>query len=331
MRFVVFGAGAIGGVVGARLHQSGHDVALIARGPHGQAIRERGLTVEEPERTTVLEIPAVAHPRELDWAEDEVVLLCMKTQDTAAALDDLRAAEPPAGLSVVCVQNGVENERLALRRWANVYAGVVMLPAAHLEPGIVQAYGAELAGMIDVGSYPEGVDQRCAAIAQALAAARIESEPREDIMRAKYAKLVMNLVNAVDALCRPGEDRDRVRELAREEGRAALRAAGVEFEDEGVSDVRGRWARFDVREIGGRPRAGSSTLQSLVRGAGGVETDYLNGEVVLVGRLHGVPTPVNAALCRLAERHVREGRPPSSLAAEEVLSAARAGVGQWTR
>jgi 2-dehydropantoate 2-reductase len=331
VRFVVFGAGAIGGVAGARLHQGGFDVTLIARGEHGRAIRERGLTLEEPDATNILPVPCVETPRELSWDGSEVVLLCMKTQDTLDAIRSLRAAGPPPGVGVVCVQNGVENERLALRWFADVYGAVVMVPAAHLEPGIVQAYGASLTGMIDLGRYPSGADERCAVVAAALAGSRFCSEVREDIMRAKYAKLLMNLGNAVDALCEPGEALERVEDAAREEGRAALGAAGIEFVDEQVSDVQGRWARWGVRDIGGRPRAGSSTRQSLARGTGAVETDYLNGEIVLLGRLHGVRTPVNEALCRLAERHVREARAPGTLSADEVLRVAEAGVGSWTR
>src|SRR5262249_56254799 len=79
-----------------------------------------------------------------------------------------------------------------------------------------------------------------------------------------------------------------------------------------------------VQPIAGRPRAGSSTRQSLARGAPSLETDYLNGEISLVGRLHGVPTPVNDALCALSDRHLRERRPPQTLPAEEVLERARA-------
>ena len=62
-----------------------------------------------------------------------------------------------------------------------------------------------------------------------------------------------------------------------------------------------------VDEIAGRPRAGSSSWQSLARGTGAIETDYLNGEIVLLGRLHGVPTPLNAALCAVAGRYARQG------------------------
>ena len=323
MRLVVFGAGAIGGAIGARLHQSGHSVTLIARGEHGRAIRQRGLTFETPEGPSTENLAAVERPDELDWTGEEVVLLCMKTQDTAGALQALRACAP-ASTAVVCAQNGVENERLALRLFEHVYGAVVMLPAVHLEPGVVLAHGSRLTGMVDVGRYPAGVDERVEALAGALRSSRFLSEAHEDVMRLKYAKLIMNLANAPTALCRPGPDRDELVELAKAEGRAALSAAGIEFEDARVSDRGGRWAELGVGEIRGRPYPGSSTWQSLTRGTGGIETDYLNGEIVLLGRLHGVPTPVNQALCHLAERHVRERRAPATVPAEEVLPA-------WTR
>jgi 2-dehydropantoate 2-reductase len=327
VRFVVFGAGAVGGVVGACLHQSGHDVALIARGEHGQAIRERGLTLERPGVAGVtLRVPVASSPAELDFSGDEVVLLATKSQDTVGALTDLRGAAP-ASTPVVCVQNAVENERIALRLFPRVYGAVVMAPTAHLEPGIVQAYGTTGVGVIDVGRYPSGLDEVCEQVADALNRSEFSSKARPDIMRFKHAKLLSNLANAVDAICEPGEAASEVIALAKEEGRAALTAAGIEFVAEEVNDVQERWERLDVQPIEGRPRAGSSTRQSLVRGAPTVETDYLNGEIALLGRLHGVPTPVNDALCELSERHVRERRAPGALPAEEVL--ARAGAAHY--
>jgi 2-dehydropantoate 2-reductase len=325
MRFVVFGAGAIGGVVGACLHQSGRQVALIARGEHGRAIRERGLTFERPGVAPVtLGIPVAPSPTELEWGGDEIVLLTTKSQDTSGALLDLRGAAPIT-TPVVCVQNAVENERVALRLFTRVYGAVVMAPTGHLEPGIVQAYGTQGVGVIDVGRYPSGTDEVCEEVANALEASGFSSKPRPDIMRFKHAKLLANLGNAVDAICEPGEAASEVMRLAKDEGRAALTAAGIEFVAEEVNDVHARWARLDVQPIEGRPRAGSSTRQSLVRGTPTVETDYLNGEIGLIGRLHGVPTPVNDALCALSDRHVRERRAPGTLPAEEVLDQARAG------
>jgi len=323
VRFVVFGAGAIGGVVGACLHQSGHEVALIARGEHGRAIREHGLTFERPGTAAVtLSIPVAPSPAELDFGGDEIVLLATKSQDTMGALTALRGA---ASIStpVVCVQNAVENERVALRLFTRVYGAVVMAPTGHLEPGIVQAYGTTGVGVIDVGRYRTGVDEVCEQVTSALEASGFSSKPRPDVMRFKHAKLLANLGNAVDAICEPGDAAAEVTSLAQEEGRAALNAAGIEFVAEEVNDVQARWARLDVQPIEGRPRAGSSTRQSLVRGTPTVETDYLNGEIGLIGRLHGVPTPVNDALCELSDRHVRERLAPGTVPAEEVLDRAR--------
>ena len=287
MRFVVFGAGAIGGVVGARLHQSGHDVVLIARGPHLRAIRADGLTLLTPDERTVVSIGTAAGPGEIDWGADDVVLLATKSQDSVGALTSLRDAAGTA-VPVVCLQNGVENERVALRLMETVYGAVVMAPTAHLEPGVVEAYGSVLSGMVELGLYPAGIDARCESIAAALTRSRIEARAVGDVMRRKHAKLLLNLGNAVEALCGAGEASEELAERALEEGRAVLEAAGVEFEAPDVSDLEGRWARMGVREIGGRRRGGSSTWQSLARGTGSLETDYLNGEIVLIGRLHGV-------------------------------------------
>jgi 2-dehydropantoate 2-reductase len=325
MRFVIFGAGAIGGVVGAKLHQAGFDVALIARGAHYRAIREHGLTLEQPHATAAhLRIPVADAPGAREWSGEEIVMLATKGQDTMGALADLKAAAPMS-TPVVCLQNGVDNERTALRLFANVYGAVVMSPTAHLEPGIVQAYGTRGTGVIDVGRYPNGLDPLCEEIANALGASDFSSMARPDIMRFKHAKLLGNLANAVDAICEPGPPADEVIELAREEGEAALTAAGIEFVAEDVNDVARRWAQLDVQPIAGRERAGSSTRQSIVRGAPTVETEYLNGEIALVGRLHGVATPVNDALCELSARHVRERRAPQTVPAGEVLDLARSG------
>lgn len=319
MRFVVIGAGAIGGVVGARLTQAGRDVVLIARGPHYEAIAAVGLTLETPRERVTLRIPVVPEPDAVDFADEDVVLLATKSQDTISALESLRNAAP-VDTPVVCLQNGVENERVALRIFSDVYGAVVMAPTAHLAPGVVQAYGAALTGQLDVGRYPSGVDDRCRGLCDALRDARFASEPRSDIMRLKHAKLIGNLANAVQAICGDDPGADALIERVREEGRAVLSAAGIAFDDENVTDLRGRWESWEVGEIAGSARAGGSTWQSVVRGAGSVETDYLNGEIVLQGRMLGVPTPVNELLQSLAQQTVRERRRPGWLSADDVLA-----------
>jgi 2-dehydropantoate 2-reductase len=318
VRFVVYGAGAIGGTVGARLHQSGHDVLLIARGAHHDAIAARGLTFETPDESVTLRIAVAPEPAAAAISADDVVLLTMKGQDTEDALDALAAAGG-TGVPVLCMQNGVENERVALRRFPRTYGVVVMLPATHLEPGVVQAFGTTLTGALDVGVYPGGTDDVCAAVCGALSSSRFESTPREDIMRFKHAKLIANLSNAVQVICGHDADAGELAQRVGDEGREVLRAAGIEFEVPDVDDIGGRWRRWGVGEIAGRPRAGGSTWQSAVRGTGRIEVDYLNGEIAMRGRLLGMPAPVNELLQVLAWQTVREGRHPGWLTPSEVL------------
>jgi 2-dehydropantoate 2-reductase len=315
VRFVVYGAGAIGSVVGARLHQAAHEVILIARGRHLDALRERGLRIEDPEGGATVKTEAVARPADARIGRGDVVLLAMKSQDTAAALQDLRAAAP-GDVPVACAQNGVANERMALRLFSRVYGVSVLCPALHLEPGVVQAYAGPTTGILDVGRYPEGTDDLAEAIAAAFRSATFDSVARPDIQRWKYGKLLDNLGNAVEALCGPAARRGAIGRMAREEGVACLRAAGIAFAERDAA----RAAAIRPREVAGRRRPGGSTWQSLARGAGSVETDHLNGEVVFLGRLHGVPTPVNELLQRLANDFAREGRRPGSLGEEDLIA-----------
>jgi 2-dehydropantoate 2-reductase len=317
MRFLIYGAGAIGATLGAKLHGAGEDVVLIARGRHLELLQDRGLRFQTPAGEELLAIPAVGSPEELAIEASDVVLLTMKSQDTAGALERLAAVAPP-GVAIVCVQNGVENERLALRRFAEVYGAVLYLPTQHLEPGLVQAFAAPIPGVIDLGRFPSGLDERSRALAAALDAAGFASLGRADIMRWKYAKLLGNLGNAVEVLFGP-QTANVWAERARAEGVACYRAAGIEFaEDDEVRERRG--AMGTPQEIEGQSHA-SSSWQSLKRGSATVETDYLNGEIVLLGRLHGIPTPVNQVLGETSARMVRAGARPGSADPREVEQA----------
>jgi 2-dehydropantoate 2-reductase len=317
VRFVVFGAGAVGGVVGGRLAEHGHEVELIARGAHREAIASGGLRVDSPDGSATLRVPVRAQPAEVEWTGAEVVLLGVKSQDTAGALDAL-AKVAPADTPVVCLQNGVANEREALRRFARVYGICVMCPASHLEPGVVMAHSAPITALLDIGCYPSGTDDVCDEVAGALIASSMESEVRPDIMRWKHTKLLMNLGNAIGALCGPEARGGPVNDVVRAEGMACLEAAGIPFAS--AEEDRARRAdKLRVVPAAGERWRGDSSWQSLARGTGAIETAYLNGEVVLLGRLHGVATPANELLVRLALQAAREQRTPGSFTATEIL------------
>ena len=318
MRFVVVGAGAIGGAVGARLYQKGYDVTLVARGDHGAALTS-GLVLEAPDEQVTLPIPVASDPSSVRWDDhrdrDTVVLLAVKGQHTDHALAQLASVAPPS-TPVVCMQNGVENERRVLRHFPT-YGMCVMCPASQLRPGVVQVHSAPVSGLLDLGCYPSGLDARGQAIADAIGTTTFRSVARDDIMRWKYRKLLMNLANAVEALCGPEGRFSPLAEAARREGSAVLEAARIDV----ASAEEGRERRADNLRIAtttsGEWRGGSS-WQSLARGAGSIEAEFLNGEIVLLGNLHEVPTPVNALLERLAVQAAAGGQPPGSWKVEEL-------------
>ena len=309
MRFVVFGAGAIGGLVGARLFQHGSDVTLIARGDHARALAS-GLVLEAPDESVTLPIPVVTEAQGVTWTDDTVVLLAVKGQNTEEALAQLVLVAPPE-TAVVCMQNGVENERRVLRRFPHTYAMCVMCPATHVSPGVIQAHSAPVSGLLDLGRYPAGVDEAAQAIADALDATTFQSVARPDIMRWKYRKLLMNLSNAIGALCGPAASGSALALEAQREGGAVLEAAGIAVAS--VEEDRSRRGNyFQVRNTSSGEWRGGSSWQSLLRGTGSIEAEFLNGEIVLLGALHDIPTPVNALLQRLAVEAAAAGSPPGS-------------------
>lgn len=318
MRFVVIGAGAVGGVVGGLLHRSGADVVLIARGAHLERIQRQGLRLLTYQGDTDEQVTAVGSVAEVDWRDDDVALLGVKSDATNALLPELAAVAPPS-VSVVCLQNGIANEPAAMRWFENVYGITVMAPTTHLEPGVVEANCGPIAAILDIGRYPSGVDETAREVATALERASMVSEPRDDITRWKNRKLVSNLGNAVNAACAPGEAADELLRLVRAEGEGVLAAAGYDV----ATTAEDRQRRGDIlqrypRE--NRTRGGSSSWQSLARGTGAIEADYLNGEIVRIGRGIGCPAPANEFIRRLAVAMAKERAEPQSNDAAAVLS-----------
>ncbi|WP_327258610.1 MULTISPECIES: ketopantoate reductase family protein [unclassified Streptomyces] len=326
MRYMIIGAGAVGGVLGGRLAEAGHDVVLVARGAQYEALRAGGLRLVTPDGPSTRPIPVVDRPEALELTADDVLVLAVKTQDSTAALDAW-SVRPVAGgstagerLPLICAQNGVESERLALRRFRRVYGMCVWLPATFVEPGEVLAAGTPLTGVLHLGRYPAGTDETARLIAADLEKSKLLAPVVHDVMRWKYGKLLSNLANAIEAVTGPltGQGASALLERALAEGRAVLAAAGIDpvsQEDQAAARAGLRFEPFD-----GSPRGCGSSWQSLSRGTGTIEADYLNGEIVLLGRLHGVPTPVNDVLRRTANTFARERREPGSMPVAELVA-----------
>jgi len=321
-RYVVIGAGAVGGTLAAELHLAGLSTLLVARGRHLEALRG-GLRYVRPDGARRVEVP-VAAADEVTLDPADVLVLATKAQDAEAAL--AKWAWRPVGertaaevLPVVTLQNGLEAERVALRRFATVYGAVSWSPATYVTPGEIESPGAPAVGVVWLGRYPAGRDERADQIADEIAEeiaadlrkARHLAEVVADVPRWKAGKLPAILGNALEALYPAGPLRERAAAAVRAEARAVYAAAGVSAADlqaETGLDL----SRYGVEPLPGRAPTGRSTWQSLARGAP-PETDFLNGEIALLARLHGTAAPRNAAVQARLQRAVVAGTPVGSL------------------
>ena len=316
MRFIIYGVGAIGGTLAVKLTLAGHEVIGIARPAQREAIDRNGLVLRTPDGDLQARFRTVARPADIALMPDDVVFLCMKTQHTGAALLELR----DAGLDrqmLVCAQNGVSNEPMALRYFDNVFGAMVEMPVSYLTPGEVVAFRHPRPGLIEIGRYPGGPSAAAVELCDLLDKAGFLATPQDDIMRRKHGKLFVNLANGIDIVLGAASRDGAYAEKARQEARAVFDKAGIGHDAIGLPDP-ARDALMQDGKVAGAVQVGSSAMQSLVRGAGSVEVDYLNGQIAFLGRLHGVPTPVNTFFTELSAELVRTGAEPGKMSETEV-------------
>ena len=325
---MIIGAGGIGVTFAAELEGAGREVALVARGAQLAALRAGRLLYARPDRTRRLGLPGVADPGEIELGPDDVLVLATKTQDVESVtaqwasrpvrLADGTVSTAGASLPVLTPQNGLEAERVALRRFATVVGAVLWLPASYVTAGEVSAPGWPAPGVVWLGAYPGGAHPVPAAIAADLRAAGFETQVVSDIKRWKAAKLTSSVTFALSALYPPGELRDRAARLLADEARETLRASGLDIADI-AAETTADTSRVAARPTAGVSYGGNSTWQSVTRSSP-LETDFLNGEIVLAARLLGRAAPVNQAIAERAERARRDGVAAGALTEDDLLA-----------
>jgi len=317
VRVVVIGAGAIGAPIAAQLFERGHPVVLVARGANFEAIANDGLTIATPDLTRRSRVEVVNGISSLQLEEGDVVVLSVKSQDTAGALEEL-VGVAPSTLAVFCAQNGVANERLVSQHFSNTYGVCVMSPASYLEPGRVEVFSSPLLGTLNVGRWPTGLDATAMEMSRLFNDSGFSSMATEEIETMKWGKLLSNIMNALEILCGRSALGDELGDRVHDEAVACLTAHGVDVERaESLAQERSTQAIYHA--IGSIRRVGSSSWQSVLRRTGNVETDYLNGEIVALGRRYGIATPVNELLQRRANEMARQVQTPGSVPVSELL------------
>jgi 2-dehydropantoate 2-reductase len=308
MRVAVIGSGGVGGFVGGRLAQAGHEVVFLARGEHLRALQQRGLRVQSTDGDFELPtVQATDDPRELGPAD--LFLFTVKAYDTETAAAPLKPLLRP-GATILTLQNGIDNhERIDAVLGAGVaLPGTIRLETAIAEPGLIahtsKGHAIRIGEVGPSGPQSERVERLRAAFAEAGLSVAVPV-----VMRAELWDKFLFIVpfSGLSALARaPIGEIVASPELTESLGAilaeiaAVAKAEGVDFGPD-VVEQRLRW----MRRL--HPEFKSSLQRDLERGKP-LEIEAQAGTVVRLGRKHGIPTPVTAcvnAVLALEDRRAR--------------------------
>lgn len=290
MRILVFGAGAMGSLIGGYLARN-HEVTLVARRPHVEAIRREGLLIRGREELR-------AHPRAVESAAEvdppEVVVVTVKSYQTEAAAEALRPFWRDA--TFLSLQNGLGNVEVLARGAERVMGGVTYHGVTFLRPGEIlhAGEGETLFGPVQGVGGPEA--ER---IAAAFRECGLRATVSEEVATVLWTKAVVNACfNPLTALLRARsgalDASERLRECCAmivHEATAVARGQGVALDAEALlARVRGV-----ARATAGNR---SSMLQDLENGRR-TEIDAINGAIARMGAEQGIDCPTNRLLALL--------------------------------
>ena len=287
MEVLVYGAGALGSLVGGALARA-HEVTLVGRDPHMRRIREDGLRIDG-------EMDVHVRPRALTdgtHRSADLALVTTKAYDTNATGRELATGEYEA---VCSLQNGLTEERLVAVLDPPVLAGTASYGARFVEPGRVRCTGV---GEIVVGALSGGPSAPATRIERAFREAGLEASAADDMPCRRYEKLAVNAgINGPSALARipngetlTGPAGDVAREAAREVA-AVARAEGIDLSDDTVMAALERVARDTA--------ANRSSMCEDVANRRRTEVEGIYGAVIERADDRGIPVPTCRTLASL--------------------------------
>ena len=293
-KVAVIGAGAVGGYYGGALARAGHDVALLCRGEHREAILREGLKVSSHWGNYTVNPQATPDPVEIGPVD--LVLYAVKLYSNPEALPLI---EPLLGDDTVVlpVQNGTEGGTKIAERygWDRVLAGTTYIEAARTGPGVIEQSGST--ARIAFGEQDGSRSERVIKVEEILDRDGIQIDVSDDIRSTLWTKLVQ--VAAIGTVMAASRG-TYVQLLESPEGENSIRTVMEEIANvgrsEGVTFPRGM---ISAHLDGARKEAPElkASLQNDLDSGKPLEIDDLLGAVVKMGRANGVPVPASAALC----------------------------------
>ena len=301
MQIAIFGTGGVGGYFGGRLAASGAGVTFIARGPHLEALRARGLRIESPKGdATVHPVRATDSPASVGVVD--VVLFAVKMYDAERAAASLL---PLVGRETVVIpfQNGVESVEILQRAVgpAAVAGGTAYITAVVSEPGVIRhtAMDTLIFGELD-GTRSARLEQFLGACQgtgfQATLSTNIQADIWSKFIRLTVFSGMTALTRMPLGIVRDDPDLYQMMEAAWREGMAVAEARGVALPPGLLDEIRQMVAALP-------PHAKSSMLEDLERGKA-LELPWLSGGVVRLGEAAGIATPTHRIITAVLRPHV---------------------------
>jgi 2-dehydropantoate 2-reductase len=304
MRIAVMGAGSIGGYFGGMLSRGGNDVTLIARGPHLEAITQRGLKIVTDDQEFIVRCNATQDPQQVGPVD--LVLLTVKTYHNRRAVPALLPIVRK-NTAILCLQNGIDSYRAVVEAAGRekVLPGAAYIEASLPEPGVVKQTGRVV--RIAFGELYGSDSRRGRRIRESLEGSGVPVEFNLDIQRTLWSKfLFIATLAGVTTLSRETMSRLMPRPEWREvivgclrEIETVARTSGVNLDAHIVEDT--------LQYIEGSLEQMHASMHADMMAGRPLELEALNGAVVRVGRAAGVATPINDVIYAMLKPYA-EGR-----------------------
>jgi 2-dehydropantoate 2-reductase len=327
MNIVVLGAGAVGSVLGGLLALQKNDVLLICRKQHAETMSENGgLRLRSATGDYFADLRAATTLSMGDFSEDTCVFITAKSYDTAACVDQLSAVAPE-NITVVCFQNGIQNEEIALGKFENVYGGVCRMTCSMIQAGQASFRGY---GRIVIGKYPKGADVFAKKLAGAFLDTGCQACVSRNIVADRWLKLAVNTQSAFHAIIDPRDhEANEFYELKAgilEETQKVLKAHKIRPKSCDGKDLNIEETILDLR----KPRAArhksgmkvrNSTWQNLYMKRDRIENEYFHGPIIDLARKADIPVPFNEVALEMVQKCHREATGPGVLRLSDILKA----------
>ncbi len=327
MKLTVYGAGAVGLVVGARLARAGNEVVFLVRKPGvAEQIEARGVRFEDPAKGDAwsARARAVASAEELpEEFRAGTILFCMRASQTASAAQALAPVAPRA--CVASFQNDLDNEAILAEHFPVVIGAPLRQTCTRTASNQARAIGG---GRVVLGRHPSGGGPELLALSTQLRAAGYEVGISERIAEDRWLKLCVNLTSAPNALIRRPDHTTRafveIKARLLEEARDALASAGIAARS---CDARDRsldeeieWQRASLaRGESARRLPIYNQVWAALRHGGPLEADAYHRRILELAARAGLAAPMNARVLEVLLRQAGSEAGPESVEASEIL------------